>query len=191
MVLFNVTEELNKGNIMDLFAVKSRVDSISFFEGAEVDQLLKGYSPLENRYFPKPSIIIKRACVLNFCSNSAARKTIDSLMNETYQFYWMNINGRILRIAEPYKRKSISSGSSASNNYSQCSSPLVLPSETYSDKNETTSVCSFDSEDSCTSKQSAWSSCILSMIDEDDCGEFSAFSSTPDRLSKGIHNIEN
>mmetsp|Transcript_22913 Transcript_22913/g.19884 ORF Transcript_22913/g.19884 Transcript_22913/m.19884 type:complete len:197 (+) Transcript_22913:454-1044(+) len=104
-------------NIQGMFETFNRIDKIEFVEGQKAVELLDGYEPIKDRWFPKPELKVQRAVMLHFTSNSGARKTLDSLLDSNVQFYWMNTNGKIVRKAEPYKKKeNHSDGSSEKEN---------------------------------------------------------------------------
>eukprot|EP00330_Aristerostoma_sp_ATCC50986_P002701 CAMPEP_0114586060 /NCGR_PEP_ID=MMETSP0125-20121206/9399_1 /TAXON_ID=485358 ORGANISM="Aristerostoma sp., Strain ATCC 50986" /NCGR_SAMPLE_ID=MMETSP0125 /ASSEMBLY_ACC=CAM_ASM_000245 /LENGTH=274 /DNA_ID=CAMNT_0001781351 /DNA_START=1224 /DNA_END=2048 /DNA_ORIENTATION=+ len=105
LVLFNVPSNYNVNTIKNLFSSVSRVQGIQFVESEQVDQILANYEPLQERWFPKPEVSVKRACLLHFTSNSGARKTLDTLKDDSFQFYWLNVYGKLVRRAEPYRKK--------------------------------------------------------------------------------------
>jgi len=105
LVLFNLASNFSNQNVKELFGSTSRVQGIQFIEGKEVEQILENYDPLAERWFPKPSVSTSRAVLLHFTSNSGARKTLDTLKNDALQFYWINVYGKLVRRAEPYRKK--------------------------------------------------------------------------------------
>jgi len=115
-VLFNINEELDtKEKILNLFENTCRLDSVEFIERPLVEKILGGYEPLRNHHFEKPKVTTKRAALFKFISNSAARKTLDTLKEvkiaeETtgyvfkHHFYWLNEDWKMVRKAEPYRK---------------------------------------------------------------------------------------
>mmetsp|Transcript_16763 Transcript_16763/g.14662 ORF Transcript_16763/g.14662 Transcript_16763/m.14662 type:complete len:303 (+) Transcript_16763:2-910(+) len=106
LAVFNVPAHQNAEGIKNLFGITNRIESVQFIDGKEnVDAVLQGYEPIQGRWFAKPEDKTNRACLFHFSSNSGARRTIDSLKDDTIQFYWMSVKGKIVRKAEPYKKK--------------------------------------------------------------------------------------
>merc|ERR1712159_181665 len=106
LVVFNVPAHYNSQSILNAFGTTNRIDTVEFIEGSiNVTSLLEGYEPISGRWFAKPEDKTNRACLLHFSSNSGARRTIDSLKDDTLQFFWMSTKGKIVRKAEPYKKK--------------------------------------------------------------------------------------
>jgi hypothetical protein len=105
LILFNLSSNFNSQSLKELFSSTSRVQGTQFIEGKDVDQILNNYEPLAERWFPKPQVSTKKAVLLHFTSNSGARKTLDTLKNDSLQFYWINVYGKLVRRAEPYRKK--------------------------------------------------------------------------------------
>jgi len=108
LVLFNLDDSLsNQNKILNVFENSSRVESVKYIQDQEVEQLLEGYHPLKDHFFEKPKVKTKLACLIKFSSNSAARKTLDTML-ESYrlklQFFWLNEEGLLVRKAEPYRK---------------------------------------------------------------------------------------
>ncbi len=52
----------------------------------------------------RPDILFRRLALLHFSSNSAARKTLETLKDSYFQFYWMNVEGVLTNKAEVIKK---------------------------------------------------------------------------------------
>jgi len=76
LALFNVPENYDEKRIRELFGNDSRIGEIEFIYDNAVDKIFETYKGEE----PLPHIIIKKACLLRFASNSAARKTLETLI---------------------------------------------------------------------------------------------------------------
>jgi tetratricopeptide (TPR) repeat protein len=103
LILLNVSYGTTQETIMSLFSNTSRIENVEFIEGDSARKLLQSCEPLSGRLFELPSLITDRVCLLRFDTNSAARRTLDTLKETTkYQFYWMNESGKIVRSAKPW-----------------------------------------------------------------------------------------
>lgn len=101
LILFNVPNNYDEEKIKSLFNNSSRLNEIEFLYDQQVRDILNAY-PKDDA----PLIINAKACVIRFGSNSAARKTLETLKEPLiYQFYWMNINGELVGKAEAFKKK--------------------------------------------------------------------------------------
>jgi hypothetical protein len=114
LAVFNVPSSYDSKAILNLFSTTNRIDNVEVIDGSDaVQTVIAGYEPISGRWFAKPEDHTGKACLIHFSSNSGARRTIDSLKDDSFQFYWMSIHGKIVRKAEPYKKKETHSDNSS------------------------------------------------------------------------------
>mmetsp|Transcript_41145 Transcript_41145/g.36471 ORF Transcript_41145/g.36471 Transcript_41145/m.36471 type:complete len:95 (-) Transcript_41145:884-1168(-) len=94
MIWFDVPTNCSQRDILALFSNCQRIKSVEFIHGDPVLSILNNYSPIKGHYFEKPIIQTNRAVLIHFFSNSAARKTLDTVIDrQNVQLYWVNDYG--------------------------------------------------------------------------------------------------
>jgi hypothetical protein len=102
LALFNYPEGFDDQKLKDLFKNSTRIIQIIF---TQIDDLNKLLSTYEGEEADRPQIKEMKACFVHFSSNSGARKTLETLIEqEVYQFYWVNTENRVVNKAIPYKK---------------------------------------------------------------------------------------
>lgn len=106
LILFNVTSSMDDKFIRELFAKDARILSIEFKGESDIMNILSTYYPRADEPDTQiPPIMTWKAVILNFASNSGARKTLETLKDQkTYQFYWMNVDRKLVGKAIPYQK---------------------------------------------------------------------------------------
>ena len=120
LVLFNCPFDFDEAKVKSLFKNTTRIIQVEFQSDEAVSNLLNSFEIDEQTLQDKPTLIIPRACLINFSSNSGARKTLETLIDqETYTFYWMNTEGKIKGKAIPFKKKTFEKKESSEDNRSE------------------------------------------------------------------------
>lgn len=107
LILFNVPTNFNEKTIKELFSKDQRILDVDFKTDKDINKILSSYkAPTDGTPIDTlPTITIPRVAILNFASNSGARKTLETLKDQTtYQFYWMNVNFTLIGKAIPYQK---------------------------------------------------------------------------------------
>lgn len=101
--MFNVSKDFDEEKIRNLFKNSSRIIQIEFKDIQDPVDILSRWEGEEKE---KPEIDTEsRLCYLHFSSNSGARKTLETLIDqENYQFYWVNTSNKVVSKAIPYKK---------------------------------------------------------------------------------------
>jgi hypothetical protein len=120
LILFNIPQDFEESHVKALFKNTSRIISMDIKGNNDVDHLLNSFEFENNEPYELPVNITKRACIVGFSSNSAARKTLETLIDqETYKFYWINTEGKVVGHAIPFKKKQFEVAENSEENRSE------------------------------------------------------------------------
>jgi len=146
LVCFDIPEDFNEEEIRKLFENPTRIDRMEFITDQKLLDVVASFDLSPENQGEKLTTTSKRACMLHFLSNSAARKTLDTVFeDQKYIFYWVGETGKIAKRAEPYKRKF---------------------KEDLDKKESTSEDCSDSFEESSPSSGPCWASCVFPSLEE-------------------------